>query len=180
MLLISNDSLRLFKTIFVMAAEWRARWCCCCWRQHENNLQSVITLHWRHLLTTQEDAGTVQQQPVDTFWPSLQGPWGIIVQTHETRCQQKEHYHYHWCLPGRDIFQGGLAMSSHKLLSDDLSRCLLWSMYIRVFHKSTFFGNSICTKWIPGPWVNRNWCQKMRFSQIYLLPLKLDPPQTPL
>ena len=43
----------------------------------------------------QEDAGTVQQQPVDTFWPSLQGPWGIIVQTHETRCQQKEHYHYH-------------------------------------------------------------------------------------
>ena len=33
-----------------MAAEWRAIWCCC-WRQHETNLQSVITLHWRHLLT---------------------------------------------------------------------------------------------------------------------------------
>ena len=50
MFLISNDCLRLFKAIFLMAAEWRAIWCCC-WRQHETNLQSVITLHWRHLLT---------------------------------------------------------------------------------------------------------------------------------
>ena len=47
---------------------------------------------------------------------------------------------------------------------------------IRPFQENTFFGNSRCPKWFLGPWVNRNGCQKMRFSQICLLPLELDPP----
>ena len=54
-----------------------------------------------------------------------------------------------------------------------------FSMYIRQFHENTFFGNPKCPKWILGPWVNRNWCQKMRFSQICLLPFKLLPPPLP-
>ena len=36
-----------------------------------------------------------------------------------------------------------------------------------------YFGNS---RWITGSWVTRNWCQQMRFSQLCLLPIELDPP----
>ena len=52
-------------------------------------------------------------------------------------------------------------------------------MYTRVFHKNTFFGNSCCTKLILGPGANTNLCQKMCFSNIYFLPLKLDPLPNP-
>ena len=59
------------------------------------------------------------------------------------------------------------------------NKCVQNKLIRRVFHINTFFGNSKCAKWILGPWVNRNWCQKMRFSQICLLPFKLLSPPLP-
>ena len=49
----------------------------------EHYMRTFTKCHHTAALKTslfQEDAGTVQQQPVDTFWPSLQGYWGINVQ----------------------------------------------------------------------------------------------------
>ena len=57
MLLISNDCLRLFKAKFKKC--------------HHTALKTSLF---------QENAGRVQQQPVDTLWPSLQGLWGINIQ----------------------------------------------------------------------------------------------------
>ena len=59
------------------------------------------------------------------------------------------------------------------------NKCVQNKLISIVFQKNTFFGNSKCAKWILGPWVNRNWCQKMRFSQICLLPFELPPPPIP-
>ena len=57
MFLISNDCLRLFKAKFKKC--------------HHTALKTSLF---------QENAGRVQQQPVDTLWPSLQGLWGINIQ----------------------------------------------------------------------------------------------------
>ena len=41
------------------------------------------------------------------------------------------------------------------------------AVHCRVFHKNIFLGHSYCTKFILGPQINRNWCQKMHFPQIF-------------